>query len=120
MIDLAGSLIGDRSEWIRWQCAIVVGDFVETHPKLVWPIVARWGSFGAPDSRLAIACCVLEHLLQHHFPIVFPQCEALVAARDRKFLETLSMCWLLGKARERKNAEAFQRVVKNRPGERRS
>jgi hypothetical protein len=61
----------------RWQAIIEVAEFVETNPIEVWNFVAVWGCSPDPDLRAAIATCVLEHLLEHHFAQIFPLAAAL-------------------------------------------
>src|SRR5438132_10901317 len=64
----------------RWQAAIRLGELVHPEPDAVWPVVARWGTSDDSDTRMAIATCVLEHLLEHHFEMLFPRVEQLALA----------------------------------------
>src|ERR1700710_1039595 len=73
----------------RWQAIITVADFVETEPGTIWPFVERWGSHSDEDLRAAIATCLLEHLLEHHFDELFPKVEA-AAIRSAEFADTFS------------------------------
>ena len=98
----------------RWQAIIAVGNHVETNPVEVWRFVERWGCHENDDLRMAVATCVLEHLLEHHFDSVFPQVEEL-AKSDPLFAETVSWCWKFGQARERANADRFDRLVRDTP-----
>lgn len=90
----------------RWQAIIAVGEHVATHPDQVWEFVARWGVHSDEDLQAAIATCVLEHLLEHHFATVFPRVRALVAS-DRNFARTFSRCWKCGQAELPENSRAF-------------
>src|SRR5262245_66588075 len=67
----------------RWQAIIRVGDFVETQPEAVWQFAHRWGKHPQADLRAAVATCLLEHLLEHHFDVMFPRMRraAIVSAR---------------------------------------
>lgn len=55
-------------------------EFVETDPEPVWGFVVRWSCHPQEDLRMALATCLLEHVLEHHFDAYFPkvraQCEA--------------------------------------------
>lgn len=89
---------------------------VEASPEEVWPIVARWGCADEPDTRMAIATCVLEHLLEHHFELIFPRVEAL-ALVDARFADTFASCWKFGQTKEVDNAARFEALMaKVRPG----
>ena len=79
----------------RWQAIIAVAEFVPSDPDEVWAFAARWGCSDDPDLREAIATCVLEHLLEHHFDRIFPQLDAL-ARRDGAFARTVQLCWEFG------------------------
>lgn len=76
----------------RWQAIIAVGEHIEVDPERVWQFAARWGSQPDPDIRMAIATCLLEHLLEAHFDLIFPQVEAL-ALQDYHFADTFTSCW---------------------------
>ena len=86
----------------RWQAAIRLGELVHPEPDAVWPVVARWGTSDDSDTRMAIATCVLEHLLEHHFEMLFPRVEQLALA-DRRFADTVRSCWRFGQSAEAAN-----------------
>jgi len=98
----------------RWQAIIAVGEFVESDPGAVWGFIRRWGVHPQEDLRAAVATCLLEHLLEHHFAAFFPQVEQLALA-DPLFGDTFRRCWQFGQAREPGNGERFaalaERVV---------
>jgi uncharacterized DUF497 family protein len=50
----------------RWQAIIAIAEYIETDPEEVWPFVARWGTSTQEDLRVAIATCLLEHMLGYH------------------------------------------------------
>ena len=87
----------------RWQAIIDVSEFIPTHPDEVWGFAARWGCTEDTDLRDAIATCVLEHLLEHHFERVFANVEALAKA-DARFAEVVRMCSKFGRAKLVENA----------------
>src|SRR5207248_3326080 len=57
----------------RWQAVIKVGEFIETDPEQVWAFATKWGKHPSSDLRAAIATCLVEHLLELHFELVFPR-----------------------------------------------
>ena len=106
---LPGHAAPDGVEDPRWQAIIEVGNFVPEEPEAVWPFVLRWGSHGDDDLRAAIATCLLEHLLEHHFDLIFPRVEA-VAKSNLFFAKTTAQCWKFGKAKEPQRAKRFDRL----------
>ena len=93
----------------RWQAIIGIGDLIDSYPEDVWAFVARWGEHSQEDLRDAIATCLLEHLLEHHFALVFPRVRDL-AMENRLFADTLLRCWKLGQALSPGNSEGFDRL----------
>jgi hypothetical protein len=91
---------------LRWQAIISVADFVETEAATIWPFVERWGSQSDEDLRAAIATCLLEHLLEHHFDELFPKVEAAVI-RSAEFADTFSLCGQFGQAKQPEKAARF-------------
>jgi hypothetical protein len=90
----------------RWQAIIRVGEFIESDPEPVWQFILRWGVHPQEDLRKAIATCLLEHLLEHHFERYFPEVERAALA-DPMFGDTFQRCWQFGQAKEAGNAERF-------------
>jgi hypothetical protein len=100
----------DGEEDPRWQAIIKIGYFVEEEPEAIWPFVLKWGSHEDEDLRAAIATCLLEHLLECHFDLIFPRVEA--AARNNvRFGKTIAQCWKLGEASELTRGERFDRLL---------
>jgi hypothetical protein len=93
----------------RWQAIMDVAEFIPTHPDEVWEFAARWGCTENADLRDAIATCVLEHLLQHHFERVFTKMEVLAKA-DARFAETVKMCWKFGQAELPENSRRLDQL----------
>ena len=83
-----------------------VGEFVESDPGDVWDFISRWGRHPQQDLRLAVATCLLEHLLEFHFGAYFHQVEQL-ALSDPLFGDTVRQCWQFGQTLEPGNAERF-------------
>jgi hypothetical protein len=94
----------------RWQAIIAVGEFIETEPEAVWSFVLRWGSSPDEDLRMAIATCLLEHLLEYHFDDFISRIEQGVQA-DRIFGETVASCWKFGQSADTDRADRFDRLV---------
>ena len=93
----------------RWQAIIAVGEFVESDPEKVWEFSARWGRSGDDDLRSAIATCLLEHLLEHHFDLIFPRMASL-AEEDRNFAQACLDCWEFGESKQPDNALILKRL----------
>jgi hypothetical protein len=94
----------------RWQAIIVVGEFIEQEPQAVWSFIVRWGSSPDDDLRTAIATCLLEHLLEHHFDAFIARVEDLALA-DPLFGRMVAMCWKFGRCEEEKRSERFDRLL---------
>jgi hypothetical protein len=94
----------------RWQAVIAVGEFVEDDPEAVWLFVVRWGSSLDKDLRAAIATCVLEHLLEHHFDDFISRVEETAHA-DRLFGDMAASCWKFGQSEDPDRAARFDRLV---------
>lgn len=89
---LAAGLLDDRVSKIRWQSAILLGDFLPTMHAEIWKLCLGRGASSNEDVRAMVACVLLEHLFEHHFDRYFP----LVAAKvrgGRNFEDTVSTCW---------------------------
>jgi len=94
----------------RWQAIIEVGEHIEASPDEVWDFAAHWGCSDDPDLRSAIATCVLEHLLEHHFARIFPKA-SLLARTNTNFSQTIRMCWRFGDSEKPANALAFKSLL---------
>jgi hypothetical protein len=81
----------------RWQAVIAVAEFIETDPEPVWSFALRWGCSEDEDLRAAIATCVLEHLLEHHFDRYISKVEEAVLANGY-FADTASTCSKFGES----------------------
>ena len=108
---LPGKAAKDGEPDPRWQAIIDIGEFVEHEPQAVWDFARRWGSYPDPDLRAAIATCLIEHLLEHHFDLILPNLEQAVRV-DPEFAETVQRCWAFGQAKTPANAKRLARVLK--------
>jgi len=102
----------DERQDPRWQAIIAVGAFIESEPQPVWEFIRRWGDHAQEDLRVAVATCLLEHLLEHHFATYFPRVEAMALAKPL-FGDMFLRCWQLGRCVEPDNAKRF-RVLSER------
>lgn len=93
----------------RWQAIIRVGEYVESNPEEVWQFVRRWGVHRQVDLRQAIAGCLLEHLLEHHFSLICPRVENAIR-QSKRFADTFTRCWKFGQAELPENAMEFDRL----------
>ena len=92
--------IGSPDEDTRWQAVIALAEHghCENAPDVIWPLVVKWGSSENEDVRIAIATCVLEHILEHHFDEYFEKTATLVRGGNQEFGHTFSQCWKFGNA----------------------
>jgi hypothetical protein len=94
----------------RWQAVIAVARFIESEPEAVWLFTKRWGSFPDDDLRMAIATCILEHLLEHHFDAFIDRVEEAAHANSL-FADTVTNCWAFGLSREPSRAARFHQLI---------
>ena len=106
---LPGQAAEERGLDPRWQAIIEVSEFIPSDPEEVWLFAARWGCSEDADLRTAIATCILEHLLEHHFELLFPRVEQL-ARSDGRFADTLSLCSEFGQSATRSNSARLRQL----------
>jgi hypothetical protein len=107
---LPGVPVPDGTEDPRWQAIIEVGNFVEHEPEVIWPFVLKWGSHEDDDVRAAVATCLLEHLLEYHFDLLFGRVEEAARA-NVWFAKTTAQCWKFGEAKEPEHAARFDNLL---------
>lgn len=97
----------------RWQAIIRVGDFLETHPDEVCTFALQWAKVRGKDLGSAIYCCLIEHLLEHHFDRLFPRMRqaALQNARVAEFFYPYTGLWQFGQAKLPKNRARLRRLA---------
>ncbi len=66
----------------------------------------HWGRSLDADLRSAIATCLLEHLLEHHFALIFPRIERAVL-ESREFADCFSRTWPYGQTEVPANRARF-------------
>jgi hypothetical protein len=93
----------------RWQAIIAVAEFVETGSEALWPFALRCSHPDA-DLRMAIATCLLEHLLEHHFDALITRVET-AAMMSPEFAQTVRSCWTFGVTMESNRAARFDRLI---------
>jgi len=101
--------LASRRERTRWQAAIALGEFAASDPERIWPLVVKHGSRRHADARMAIATCILEHILEYHFDVFFPRV-AVTARSCRWFRTTFGWCWQMGQAELPRNARRWRRL----------
>ena len=87
----------------RWRAINLIGDHIRTAPEEIWNFVAFWGVHPDEDLHAAIGCCLLEHLLEYHFDLIFPRVQELVA-KNPQFAKTFSFCSKFGQSTLPENA----------------
>ncbi len=110
---LPGKAAPDGEMDLRWQAIIAVGEFIEDCPEEVWKFVERWGTQKDEDLRMAIACCLLEHLLEHHFDLIFPKVQR-ACKRKSRFVDTLRSCWPFGQLGLPENLRRVNKLLRRR------
>jgi hypothetical protein len=68
------------------------------------------GSHEDDDVRAAIATCLLEHLLEYHFALLFARVEEAARA-NVWFAKTTAQCWKFGEAKEPERAVLFDNLL---------
>jgi len=91
---------------LRWQAIIGVGEFIESDPAPVWDFVRRWARDADQDLQAALATCLLEHLLEHHFDRMFTIVQQAARA-DRSIARLVVRCWAVG-VLEAQHAAVFE------------
>jgi hypothetical protein len=94
----------------RWQVIIEVGEYIKSDPDQVWSFARRWGTHFDSDVRAAIATCIIEHLVEHHFDRFIDRIEDL-ARSDARFTDTVRRCWQFGQAEEPTRSSRWQRLL---------
>jgi len=102
----------------RWQAIIAVGEHISTEPMQVWRFTRRWGAHQQADLRAAIATCILEHLLEVHFELVFPLVQ-VACQRSKRFANTLSLCSEFGQSATPANSRLIRQLKKKTGTDRR-
>jgi len=91
----------------NWQTIITVGEYIECEPHEVWRFIRKWGEYPDKDIRMAVATCLLEHLLEYHFEEFFSLVKK-ACEESRLFADTFSMCSEFGQTEQRENLKLFK------------
>jgi hypothetical protein len=95
-----------------WQAAIALSEHIPDDYALVLrQTLEATRAASHEDTFFAIACCLLEHLLEHDFS-AFDQIEREVRTGDTNLLYTLSCCWKLGCSKQPDNTAHWDRLIK--------
>lgn len=112
---LVKSLVPDSDNNCRWQSLIVISELIRTRPELVWEIVSKFGDSNDEDMRMAIACVLLEHLIDHDFDIYFTKVRELIRRGRYRFIDTLEFCSFVEISEvQRKSIKSF--LIKSKRG----
>jgi len=93
----------------RWKAIIKVGEYVETGPQEVWLFIRKWATYPSDDLRMAVANCLLEHLLEYHFDEYFPKVRK-ACHQSKRFAWTFDMCAQFGQANQPENSKSFNEL----------
>jgi len=88
ILTMAHLLIPDQNNKIRWRTLSMISCYIKPFPSKLWPFIVNYGTARSKDLRLGVACCLLEHLLEHHFESYFSRIEKLLY-KDSRFIYTL-------------------------------
>jgi len=108
-IEFAEALLPGKSERgidPRWQAIVQIGHFISSDPEDIWSFIAKWGGHEDDDLRDAIACVLLEHLLELQFELIFPRVRA-AADCDKMFADMFCRCWKFGQSETPENTVQF-------------
>lgn len=97
----------------RWQAIIAVGEFIESDPIPVCDFAMKWARRRGRDLQGAISCCLIEHLLEHHFDLVLPRMRT--AARENArvaahFIGLWKSPFQFGQAQQPANVRKLKRL----------
>ncbi len=106
-LDLAEPLIADADSTCRWQACIVVSEAISSSPDSVWEAILAHSNGPDGDLQAALACVLLEELLQHDFDAYFPRLKREVWAGRSSLQGILRMCWLDLSGRQRSQLDRF-------------
>lgn len=98
----------------RWQAILRVGEFIESHPEQVCEFALHWAKRRGWDLGAAIHCCLIEHLLEHHFDLLFPRMRdaARRHARVAEHFDNPNPIFLFGQAELPKNVARLKRLAR--------
>jgi hypothetical protein len=115
MIEIADieSGLSSQDEKVRWNAAVAAGELIAVRPLDVWSIVKKYGSIDNPDLRTAVATCILEHLLEHHFDDFFPLLDREIESGNHLLGETFSQCWKFGQSELPQNSLLWDKLQRN-------
>jgi hypothetical protein len=107
---LPGKPAPDDQRDPRWQAIIKVGEHIEEHPLEVWRFARKWGVHASWDLRAAVATCLVEHLLEHHYGAIMPLVED-ACGRSKRFADAVAMCWAFGQTLRGENQRRFEQLL---------
>lgn len=93
----------------RWQAVLDLTVYIQSDPGALWPFVLKWGSHKDEDLRGAVATMLLEHLLEHHFDLIFPKVKT-AARSNSNFAATFKICHKFGQSEEPARSMLFDQL----------
>jgi hypothetical protein len=96
------ALPGKPESDVRGKRLIDLCDYLESDPDPLWAFIARWGTHEHEELRKVIGYYLLEHLLSHHFALIFPRVEQLVR-ENPLFVDTFLASRKMGQAETPEN-----------------
>ena len=94
-IPILRSLVADPDHSCRWQSQIQLSEVIWSgDPDIAWEVVVEHADSEDEDLRAAIACVLLEDLLDEHFDDYFPRVREMALQGSPRIINTISTCWL--------------------------
>jgi hypothetical protein len=107
---LPGRPSPDGETDLRWQAIIKVGEFIISNPIDVLNFSIKWGAHRNKDIHSAIATCLIEHLLENHFELVYPKIFESVKS-NKHLADTVLQCWDFGQSTKSENSNRFSELI---------
>jgi hypothetical protein len=103
-------LPGEPESELRGKRLLEISYHLDDQPEAVWKFIARWGRHESDDLRTDIGLYLLEHLLSHHFDLIFPRVERL-ATEDPLFAYTFRACRKMGQSETPENEARWDALL---------
>ena len=93
-IPILRTLVADEDHLCRWQSQIALSEVIFSgDPEIAWEIVVEHADSEDDDLRAAIACLLLEDLLDQYFDEYFPRVCKMARNASPGTLEMIRTCW---------------------------
>jgi len=111
ILGLLSHLLGDRSQNVRWGALHLANRLSSESHDGLWPLIVQWGSATNKDTRMGVACFLLEHFLESDFRQYFAMTQVEIEKGNKRLAFTLAYCMKFGQAKRSRNARQFDQYV---------